>query len=111
MSWADRWTIDQRSTIILAPFTNQRVVLSTPTIFDKKLIIESVKAELEPTRQDRHATPDMSWVMQMISDELLEQILVHTRGNQAKASRLLGINRGTYRSKLNVIRLRKLWMD
>ncbi|NAZ53273.1 hypothetical protein GL177_07855 [Vibrio toranzoniae] len=53
----------------------------------------------------------MSWVMQMISDELLEQILVHTRGNQAKASRLLGINRGTYRSKLNVIRLRKLWMD
>ncbi|HBC3370903.1 TPA: hypothetical protein KDX49_000015 [Vibrio parahaemolyticus] len=97
--------------MILAPFTSQRVIVSTPTIFDKKLIIESIKAELEPTRQDRQATPDMSWVIQMVSDELLEQILVHTRGNQAKASRLLGMNRGTYRSKINAIRERKLWID
>ncbi|MDF4973004.1 helix-turn-helix domain-containing protein [Vibrio parahaemolyticus] len=85
--------------------------MSTPTIFDKKSIIDYVKAELEPTRQDRHATPDMSWVMQMVSDEVVEQTLIHTRGNQAKASRLLGMNRGTYRSKINAIRGRKLWID
>ncbi|EGR2723643.1 hypothetical protein DUG83_19455 [Vibrio parahaemolyticus] len=53
----------------------------------------------------------MSWVMQMVSDEVVEQTLIHTRGNQAKASRLLGMNRGTYRSKINAIRVRKLWID
>ncbi|EIO4563895.1 hypothetical protein LQM11_004537 [Vibrio parahaemolyticus] len=85
--------------------------MSTLTIFDKKLIIESIKAELEPTRHDRFATPDMSWIVPMVKDELFEQTLVHTRGNQAKASRLLGVNRGTYRSKINVIRERNGWND
>ncbi|EGQ8110452.1 TPA: hypothetical protein KDY56_001704 [Vibrio parahaemolyticus] len=85
--------------------------MSTPTIFDKKSIIDSVKAELEPTRQDQHATPDMSWVVPMVRDELFEQMLVHARGNQSKAAKQLGVNRGTYRSKIKAIRERKLWID
>jgi Fis family transcriptional regulator len=85
--------------------------VSTLTIFDKKLIIESIKAELEPTRQDRSAMPDMSWVMTVVKNELCEQMLVQTRGNQAKAARLLGINRGTFRDRIKAIHERKEWLD
>jgi Fis family transcriptional regulator len=85
--------------------------LSTFTIFDKKLIIQHIKSELESTRHDRHATPDMSWVIPMVKDELFEQTLVYTRGNQSKAAEQLGVNRGTYRKRVNEIRNRRAWLE
>ncbi|MBY7660615.1 hypothetical protein JFJ08_07870 [Vibrio atlanticus] len=54
---------------------------------------------------------DMSWVMTVVKNELCEQMLVQTRGNQAKAARLLGINRGTFRDRIKAIHERKEWLD
>ena len=39
-------------------------------------------------------------VMDEVERPLLDAVLHHTRGNQSKASELLGLNRGTLRKKL-----------
>ena len=39
-------------------------------------------------------------VMREVEVPLLETVLRHTRGNQSKAAKALGINRGTLRKKL-----------
>jgi Fis family transcriptional regulator, factor for inversion stimulation protein len=39
-------------------------------------------------------------VLSEIEAPLLEEILIYTRNNQSKASRMLGLNRGTLRKKL-----------
>ena len=39
-------------------------------------------------------------VLAEIEAPLLEEILIYTRHNQSKASRMLGLNRGTLRKKL-----------
>jgi Fis family transcriptional regulator len=38
--------------------------------------------------------------MQLVEKPLLEITLTHTRGNQTKAAEILGLNRGTLRTKL-----------
>jgi DNA-binding protein Fis len=38
-----------------------------------------------------------------VEKHLLEQVLLHTGGNQVQASRLLGINRSTLRSKIQAL--------
>ncbi|EGQ7929644.1 hypothetical protein HJA61_001660 [Vibrio vulnificus] len=74
--------------------------MSEVTMIDKQNLITTLKLMLEPTRAERHATPDVSWVVPMVRDLLLEEMIVHTRGNQAKAARQLGMNRGTLRTYL-----------
>ena len=39
-------------------------------------------------------------VLAEVEAPLLEEIMAYTRGNQTKASRMLGLNRGTLRKKL-----------
>ncbi len=52
---------------------------------------------------DGHATTDFyKVVLQEIEEPLLRCVLKHTRGNQSKASEMLGINRGTLRKKLKL---------
>lgn len=41
-------------------------------------------------------------VVREVERPLLESVMVHTRGNQSKAAKLLGINRGTLRKKLKI---------
>lgn len=41
-------------------------------------------------------------VVREVERPLLETVMVHTRGNQSKAAKLLGINRGTLRKKLKI---------
>jgi Fis family transcriptional regulator len=66
----------------------------------KKLIRE----ELAPTWFDNQsATPDMSWVTPMMLEVLFSEVITHTRGNQSKAARILGINRGSFSKKLKEI--------
>ncbi|MEZ8803811.1 helix-turn-helix domain-containing protein [Vibrio splendidus] len=74
--------------------------MSEVTIIDKQNLITTLKLMLEPTRTERHATPDVSWIVPMVRDVLLEEMIVHARGNQVKAARQLGINRGTLRNYL-----------
>ncbi len=52
---------------------------------------------------DGHATTDFyQVVLQEIEEPLLRSVLKYTRGNQSKASEMLGINRGTLRKKLKM---------
>ena len=41
-------------------------------------------------------------VLAQVEEPLLQSVLTHTRGNQTKAARLLGINRNTLRKKLKL---------
>lgn len=50
-----------------------------------------------------HVTNDLyQMVLNEIEEPLFRSVLEHTRGNQSKASELLGINRGTLRKKLKM---------
>ncbi len=50
-----------------------------------------------------HTTNDLyQLVLNEIEEPLFRSVLEHTRGNQSKASELLGINRGTLRKKLKM---------
>jgi len=41
-------------------------------------------------------------MLQEVEAPLLENVMRHTRGNQSKAAKMLGINRGTLRKKLKL---------
>ncbi|MBF0237427.1 MAG: sigma-54-dependent Fis family transcriptional regulator [SAR324 cluster bacterium] len=49
----------------------------------------------------------MDEILQQVERPLLKILLEHTRGNQQKASKILGINRNTLRKKVEVLGLRK----
>ncbi len=50
-----------------------------------------------------HATNDLyQMVLNEIEEPLFRSVLEYTKGNQSKASELLGINRGTLRKKLKM---------
>lgn len=71
---------------------------------NKNQIQKLIREELEPTWFDsKSATPDMSWVTPTVLDVLFSELITHTRGNQSKAARILGLNRGTFSKKLNQI--------
>lgn len=62
-------------------------------------VIQSVKQELELTgiADKKYAAPDLSQLLPELKYIIVEALLLHTRGNQALAARMLGINRGTLR--------------
>jgi Fis family transcriptional regulator len=71
---------------------------------NKNQIQKLIREELEPTWFDsKSATPDMSWVTPTVLDVLFSELITHTRGNQSKAARILGVNRGNFSKKLNQI--------
>ena len=64
---------------------------------------ECVRISVEEFFQtmDGHGTNNLfEFVMAEVEKPLLETVLRLTRGNQTKASELLGLNRGTLRKKL-----------
>ena len=44
-------------------------------------------------------------VMKEVEKPLLEEVMIHCKGNQSEACKMLGINRGTLRSKLKAHKL------
>ncbi|MDK9789937.1 helix-turn-helix domain-containing protein [Vibrio sp. D431a] len=74
--------------------------MSSPLIIDKKTLVNFLKTELEPTRLDMKAKPDMSWVLPMVKEEIFKEVLHHCNGNQTKAAKMLGVNRGNYSEHL-----------
>ena len=74
---------------------------------DKKSLARIIRSELEPLWTDRKATPDVSWVMRMVRDTLCDELLIHCRGNQSRAAKMLGVNRGSYRKYIEHMYARK----
>lgn len=71
---------------------------------NKDQIQKLIREELAPTWFDsKSETPDMSWVTPTVLDVLFSELITHTRGNQSKAARILGVNRGNFSKKLNQI--------
>jgi Fis family transcriptional regulator len=71
---------------------------------NKDYLKKLIRSELESTWFDnKSATPDMSWVTSTAIEVLCTELIVHTRGNQTKAAKILGINRGNFSKKLNQI--------
>lgn len=78
----------------------------------KNQLKKLIRDELEPTWFDsKSATPDMSWVTPTVLEILFTELITHTRGNQSKAARILGINRGSFNQKLNKITSREFETD
>ncbi|EHH1077589.1 helix-turn-helix domain-containing protein [Vibrio parahaemolyticus] len=69
------------------------------TLMAREEVIQCVKQELELTgiAEIKHAKPDLSHLLPELKFTMIETLLLHTRGNQAKAARMLGINRETLR--------------
>ncbi|HGS4923091.1 TPA: helix-turn-helix domain-containing protein [Vibrio parahaemolyticus] len=70
---------------------------------DNTLLLSSVNELLEPTRRNLVATPDVSALIPFVRDIVFEEIVTHCQGNQTKAAKMLGINRGTLRQHMNRI--------
>ncbi len=73
------------------------------TLMTREDVIQCVRQELKLTgiAEMKHAKPDLSHLLPELKFTMIETVLLHTRGNQAKAARMLGINRGTLRKIYN----------
>ncbi|HAV1332838.1 TPA: hypothetical protein JG814_004412 [Vibrio parahaemolyticus] len=69
------------------------------TLLTRDEVVQCVKQEIELTgvADKKQAKPDLSMLMPEVKFTIIETLLLHTRGNQAQAARMLGINRGTLR--------------
>jgi len=66
---------------------------------------ESVEVAMENyfSHLDGQSVKDVyQLVMSEVEAPLMEAVMKHTRGNQTKASEVLGLNRGTLRKKLKI---------
>lgn len=65
------------------------------TLITRDEVVQCVKRELELTgiADKKQAKPDLSTLIPEVKFTIIE----NTRGNQAQAARMLGINRGTLR--------------
>ena len=73
------------------------------TLIAREEVIQCVKQELElmGTAEVKHTKSDLSHLLPEVKFTMVETLLLYTRGNQAKAARILGINRGTLRKIYN----------
>ncbi|MCS0307816.1 helix-turn-helix domain-containing protein [Vibrio diabolicus] len=62
-------------------------------------VIQCVEHEIDliSIEDEMKSIPDLSNLMPEVRFAVVETLLLHTHGNQAKAARILGINRGTLR--------------
>ncbi|MDK9774232.1 helix-turn-helix domain-containing protein [Vibrio sp. B181a] len=69
------------------------------TLITQDEVVQCVKQELELTgiADKKHAAPDLSQLLPEVKYTIVEVLLLHTRGNQAQAARMLGMNRATLR--------------
>ena len=75
---------------------------------DNRYFLASLDSLLSHTRSSRTARPDISNLLPFIRDVVFEEVVIHCRGNQVQAARMLGINRGTLRTHIQRIQKEKL---
>ncbi len=74
---------------------------------DNRYFLASLDSLLSHTRDSRTARPDISALLPFIRDVVFEEVVIHCRGNQAKAARMLGVNRNTLRTHMRRIQKEK----
>ena len=60
-----------------------------------------IKDYLITNQTDPTAIIDMRWVVRATKKIFVDELLMHTHGNQTKAASIAGMNRGTLRSIYN----------
>lgn len=60
-----------------------------------------IKDYLTTNQTDPTTMIDMKWVVRATSKIFVDELLIHTHGNQTKAASIAGMNRGTLRSIYN----------
>ncbi|GEK15382.1 hypothetical protein [Aliivibrio fischeri] len=60
-----------------------------------------IKDYLVANQTDPMLIVDMKWVMRATKNIFVDELLMHTRGNQTKAAGIAGMNRGTLRTIYN----------
>ena len=60
-----------------------------------------IKDYLITNQTDPTAIIDMRWVVRATKKIFVDELLMHTHGNQTKAANIAGMNRGTLRSIYN----------
>jgi Fis family transcriptional regulator len=60
-----------------------------------------IKDYLITNQTDPTAIIDMRWVVRATKKIFVDELLMHTHGNQTKATSIAGMNRGTLRSIYN----------
>lgn len=94
--------------MLILPLPNLTNMNDHLSPINKNQIKKLIREELKPTWFDsKSATPDMTWVTPAVAEILFTELITHTRGNQSKAARILGINRGTFCKKLNQLTARE----
>ncbi|EHY1015875.1 TPA: helix-turn-helix domain-containing protein [Vibrio vulnificus] len=78
---------------------------------DNRYFLANLDSLLSHTRNSRTARPDISALLPFIRDVVFEEVVIHCHGNQAKAARILGVNRGTLRTHIRRIQKEKLLVD
>ena len=74
------------------------------TIIDQKMLALQLNMILEPYDSGSKYTPkhkpdpDLTGLLASLENAIVESVLLHTRGNQQHAGRILGMNRGTVRT-------------
>ncbi|WP_342356500.1 helix-turn-helix domain-containing protein [Vibrio splendidus] len=69
-------------------------------IINHKATLKHLQTYLEPMLLDKAQNTDVSWAMAMVQDEVFKAAIVHTRGNQTQAAKLLGISRSNFAIKI-----------
>lgn len=70
-------------------------------IISKEKVMECIRQELELTgiADKKHARPDLCHLLPELKSTIIDEVLIYTRGNQYRAARMLGLNRGTLRRR------------
>lgn len=74
----------------------------TPTIANPRLesCVDRSLAEYFNALEGERPAELYRRVLDQVEPPLLDRVMVHTRGNQSRAAEILGISRGTLRTKL-----------
>jgi Fis family transcriptional regulator len=87
----------------VTPAGGKKAKKATATSADTPLLRESAAASVAQFLEqlDGETCIDLyDMVMGQVEEPLLRAVLEHTQGNQSKAAAMLGLNRGTLRTKL-----------
>ena len=89
--------------------TEKQGILVDQATTTKHSLLEMLKLDVEQQLKKDDPMPNMyALVREQFEDQLFAVVLDYTKNNQVKAAKLLGIARGTLRTRLAIIKKRRL---
>jgi two-component system response regulator AtoC len=95
--------------IAIREYQPERAATADDTTGNTPLLCNEISNRIASGTENLHAE-----IIEIVERELLMRVLTHTIGNQVQASRILGISRGSLRSKIRTLGInlgRSIWSD